>query len=191
MKCLAHQTNRSAKFASGTGDFRTNANPRLSQVLAKCHGIIARVHRSSARLKVVKEVQLSMNRSKVVFPSPGVATRWDSANREVSSVNRIMGDFNRALHILIRGLDKAKLTPKDAPVVSSTEFTFTPNDKLILRQFKCGSGPCVLLSKFFQINNATSHETIFVTAAYLLLMGSTSFVMYDDISHTDLPDLKH
>jgi hypothetical protein len=53
VKCLAHQTNRSAKFASGTGDFCDNSNPRLSKLLLKCHTIIARVQRSSARIKVV------------------------------------------------------------------------------------------------------------------------------------------
>ena len=62
-------------------------------------------------------------------------------------------------------------------------------DKLILRQFECGSEPCVLLSKFYQLNAATSHETLFITAAYLALMRETSFVMYDDISHSDLADL--
>jgi hypothetical protein len=191
VKCLAHQTNRSAKYASGTGDFRDNANPRLFEVLSKCHRIVARVHRSSARIKVVKDVQIQANRNKAVLPSPGVTTRWDSANREVASVNRIMGDFNRALHILINGIDKGKLTPKDGEFVPITDYTFTPNDKMILAQFECGSEPCVLLSKFFQINDATSHETIFVTGAYLALMGSTTFNMFHDISHSDLTDLKN
>lgn len=186
VKCLAHQTNRSAKFASGTGDFRDNANPRLSKLLLKCHTIIARVQRSSARIKVVKDVQIESGRTKAVLPSPGVPTRWDSTNREVASVNRIMNDYNKALHLLINGIDHGKLTPKVGEALPITNFTFTPNDKMILRQFEIGSRPCVLLSKFFQINDATSHETIFVTLAYLLLMQQTSFVMYDETIQSEV-----
>lgn len=188
-KCLAHQTNRSAKYASGTGDFKNNANPRLSDILHKAHTIIARVHRSSARLKIVKDIQMTANRKSVVIPSPGVTTRWDSANKEVASLNRIMGDFSKALHNMIQGMDNHKLKGKDG-LLPVTDFTFTPSDKLILRQFECGSEPCVLLSKFYQINDATSHETIFVTTAYLMMMRMTYFLMYDDISHSDLADLK-
>ena len=60
---------------------------------------------------------------------------------------------------------------------------------MILRQFECGSKARVLLSKFYQINAATSHETLFVTAVYLGMMKESSFVMYDDILHSDLVDL--
>ena len=75
-------------------------------------------------------------------------------------------------------------------VLTVADFTFTPTDKCILRQYECASEPCVLLSKFYQINGATSHETIFVTTAYLALMKEPFFLMYDDISHTELEDLK-
>jgi hypothetical protein len=136
-------------------------------------------------------VQRAAKRSVVVLPSPGVETRWDSANREVASVNRIMGDYNKALRLLIDGADKKKLTPSAGVVLPTTDFIFTPNDKLILRQFECGSEPCVLLSKFYQINGPTSHETIFVTRAYISMMRETSFVMYEDISHSELKDLKN
>lgn len=189
-KCLAHQTNRSAKFASGTGDFKDCSNKELRDVLDKAHVIIARVHRSPARIKVIKDVQRTAKRSFVGMPSLGVPTRWDSANREVASLNRVMGDFNQGLQQLISGIDKDKLVnKKDGKKLPTTDFTFTTPDKLILRQFECGSEPCVMLSKFFQLNAATSHETVFVTAAYLALMRQTSFVMYEDISHTDLIDL--
>jgi hypothetical protein len=189
--CLAHQTNRSAKYASGTGGFSNNANERLSDVLGKAHRIIERVHRSSARLDVIRKVQKRANRTVVLLPSPGVNTRWDSSNREVASLNRIMGDFNKGLHILINDKDKEKLTPKGEPPKSISEFTFTANDKLILRQFECGSDPCVQLSKFFQLNQATAHETLFVTAAYISLMRESSFLMYDDLSHTETSELRY
>jgi hAT family C-terminal dimerisation region len=191
-KCLAHQTNRSAKYASGTGDFRENSNPRLSQVLGKAHEIIARVHRSQARLSVVKDIQIAAKRVRVLLPSPGVPTRWDSSNREVASLNKIMGDFNKALHALINGIDSSKLIRREgAPLVGVSDFTFTATDKLVLRQFECGSNPCVQLSKFYQLSKATAHETLFVTAAYISYMRQSSFLMYDDLSHTELADLRH
>ena len=97
-KCLAHQTNRSAKFASGTGDFKVCQNKPLSELLNKTHTIIARVHRSPARIAVIKSVQRSAKRKVIVLPSPGVTTRrWDSENREVSSLNRIMADYSKGL----------------------------------------------------------------------------------------------
>jgi hypothetical protein len=189
-KCLAHQTNRSAKYASGTGDFKNNANIRLSAVLSKAHAIVGRVHRSSARLEVIREVQRSYKRFPLMLPSPSIPTRWDSSNREVASINQMMGDLNKALRILINGIDNNKLKPKEGtpPVIS--DFTFTATDKDILRQFECGSDPCVQLSKFFQLNKATSHETLFVTAAYISLMRQSSFLMYEDLSHTELTDLR-
>ena len=189
-KCFAHQANRSAKFASGTGDFKNCLNRPLADVLNKCHTIVARVHRSSARLQVIREVQRSAKRTSIVLPNPGVTTRWDSSNREVASLNRIMGDFSKGLNQLISGIDSNKLVAADGTLLPVSDFTFTANDKLVLRQFECGSEPCLLLSKFYQINDATSHETLFVTKAYLALIRATSFVMYDDISHTDLEDLK-
>lgn len=190
-KCLAHQTNRSAKYASGMGDFKENANPRLSKVLEKAHTIIARVHRSTARLDVLREVQISQKRWPLLCLSPGVTTRWDSANREVASINRIMSDLNRALNLLITGIDAKKLTVKEgAPLVSVSDFTFTATDKIILRQFECGSDPCVQLSKFYQLNKATSHETLFVTRAYIAMMRETSFLMYFDLSRTEIADLR-
>ena len=188
-KCLAHQTNRSAKYASGTGDFVNCANKLLRDVLGKAHTIIARVHRSSSRIEVMRNVQRTAKRLHVAMPSPGVTTRWDSANREVASLNRVMGDYSKGLHILITGNDRDKLVGRDGVPVPATDFTFTPADKLILRQFECGSEPCVSLSKFYQLNAATSHETLFVMAAYLAVMCESSFVMYDDISHSDLLDL--
>jgi hypothetical protein len=39
------------------------------------------------------------------------------------------------------------------------------------------------------LNEATVHETSFVITARLSQMKETSFLMYGDISHTDLPDL--
>jgi hypothetical protein len=47
--CYARQVNRSAKFASGTGDFKHQANPELAKVLKKLHEINGRIYRSKTR----------------------------------------------------------------------------------------------------------------------------------------------
>jgi hypothetical protein len=60
--CFAHQVNRSAKFASGTGDFKENENETLSDVLRKMHEINGRIFRNEARLKVLFGVQDEMGR---------------------------------------------------------------------------------------------------------------------------------
>jgi hypothetical protein len=189
-KCMAHQNNRSAKYASGTGDFKHCRNSVLRDVLVKTHNIIGRVHRSIHRIKIVRDVQKAAHRSVVVLPSPSVVTRWDSSNIEVASVNRIMGDLNKALGLLLDGDDKRLLVNKDGVVLPRSEFMFTKTDKTILRQFECGSEPCLLLSKFFQLNESTCHETLFVTRARIAQMRETTFEMYGDISHSVVPDLR-
>ena len=55
--CFAHQVNRSAKFASGMGDFVENSNIELSDVLKKMHAINSRIYRNEGRLKVLYQVQ--------------------------------------------------------------------------------------------------------------------------------------
>jgi hypothetical protein len=55
--CYTHQENRSAKFASGTGDFKHQANPELAKVLKKLHKINGRIYRSETRLKILFGVQ--------------------------------------------------------------------------------------------------------------------------------------
>jgi hypothetical protein len=187
--CLAHQNNRSAKYASGTGEFRTCSNTTLRDVLNKAHLIIARVHRTWQRLHVVRDVQKKANRKSIVIPVPSVVTRWDSSNLEVTSLNRIMGDFNKALNLLLDTTDSHLLEEKDGIARPRSDFVFTPNERSILRQFECGSQPCLLNSKFFQLNAPTAHETLFVITARLEQMKQTSFMMYGDISHTELPDL--
>jgi hypothetical protein len=181
---------RSAKFASGTGDFAVCSNPVLGAALKKTHNLVSRVHKSENRIKVVKDVQKAQQRTVVVLPIPSCMTRWDSSNYEVASVNRIMGDFNNALNLLIDGDDRRTLTNEEDAESDRTDYTFTAQDKIILRQFECGSQPCLLLSKFFQLNEPTVHETLFVTVARVAQMRETSFPMFGDISHTELPDLR-
>ena len=140
-------------------------------------------------MKVVRDVQKAANRLKIVLPSPSVVTRWDSSNLEVASVNKIMGDFNKALGLLIDGPDQRLMVNKDGDPLPKSDFIFMKSDKMILRQFEGGSEPCLLLSKFFQLNDSTCHETLFMTRARISQMRELSFPMFGDISHSDVPDL--
>jgi hypothetical protein len=65
--CLAHQVNRSARYASGTGDFRRNINEDLSAVLKKMHEINGRIYRNETRLKILFQVQKDKNRYASVY----------------------------------------------------------------------------------------------------------------------------
>jgi hypothetical protein len=60
--CYAHQVNRAAKFASGTGDFVKNENEELSRVLKKMHDINGWIFRNETRLKILFAVQKEHNR---------------------------------------------------------------------------------------------------------------------------------
>jgi hypothetical protein len=182
--CLAHQNNRSAKSASGTGDFKTCSNPVLQDILNKVHQIIARVHWTHHRIKAIRRVQKTANRSSIVMPVPSVVTCWVSSSMEVTSLNRIMGDFNKGLNIILDTTDSKLLEERDGVIRPRSDFAFTPTDRTIFRQFECGSQPCLLLSKFFQLHKPIIHETLFMMVARLTPMRETSFLMYGDILHS-------
>jgi hypothetical protein len=99
--CLAHQNNRSTKFASGTGDFKICSNPVLRDILNKVHPIIAWVHQTSHQIKVVWDVQRMAHQTSIVMPVPSVGTRLDLSSLEVTLLNSIMGDFNKALNTVL------------------------------------------------------------------------------------------
>lgn len=60
--CFAHQVNRSAKYASGTGDFANPRNETLAAVLSKMHDINSHILRSEKRLAILFQVQEERNR---------------------------------------------------------------------------------------------------------------------------------
>jgi hypothetical protein len=124
--CLAHQNNRSAKFASGTGDFKMCSSPVLQDILNKVHQIIAQVHRTHHRINAICQVQKTANCSSIVMPVPSVVTRWDSSSMEVTSLNRIMGDFNKGLNILLDTTDSKLLEERDGVICPCSDFAFTP-----------------------------------------------------------------
>jgi hypothetical protein len=60
--CYAHQVNRSAKYASGTGDFKEQHNLELAKVLKKLHEINGCIYRNEKPLKILFGVQSNKNR---------------------------------------------------------------------------------------------------------------------------------
>lgn len=190
-KCHAHQNERSGRYASGTGDYVDNANEELSVVLRKCHKIMARLHRSEARLKILTTVQERNQRTKIRRPNPGVVTRWNSEHTEVAGLNVFMGDINKALEIMLApgAIDEGLLKDSDGAAVDAKEHVFTPSDKMVLRQYECAAEPCILLSKFFQLNEPVSHEILFNMRARLQDIRSPSFKMFCDLSHSDVREL--
>jgi hypothetical protein len=60
--CYAHQVNRAAKYASGTGDFKEQRNIELYKVLKKLHEINGRIYRNEKRLKILFAVQTKKKR---------------------------------------------------------------------------------------------------------------------------------
>jgi hypothetical protein len=152
---LAWHTNQwSAKFASGTGDFKTCSNPVLRDILNKVQQIIAQVHWTHHRIKAIRQVQKTANRSSIVMPIPSVVTRWDSSSIEVTSLNGIMGDFNKGLNILLDTTGSKLLEERDGVICPGSDFAFTPTDRTILRQFECGSQPLFVALKVFPIAQA-------------------------------------
>jgi len=102
-----------------------------------------------------------------------------------------MGDINRALGIMLSegGCDVKLLMDKDGDPVDKMELMFTPTDQLILQQYECGAEPCLLLSKFLQMSGASSHHVLFECRVRIQQMHEPKFLMFADISHTNLEDL--
>jgi hypothetical protein len=153
--CFAHQVNRSAKYASGTGYFKTPANTELAKVMKKMHEINGRVYRNETRLKVLFAVQTKkiselllqaslfcldrfcssclqqlllhlIHRKVIRRPFRGVTTRWNSDHNEVKATNIFMGDLQKSL-VLMLG-DKGC----DAALLKEKDKNGDPIDKMLL-----------------------------------------------------------
>jgi hypothetical protein len=73
--------------------------------------------------------------------------------------------------------------------VDKQDFMFSPTDKIILRQYECGSELVVLLSKFFQLNVLTSHLVLVHLQARIAQLREPKFAMFADISHLNQESL--
>lgn len=76
--CVAHQNQRSAARACGTGDFVQNENEELCAILKKSHEIQERTHRNSNRMNEYVTVAERKERDPILKPKPSVVSRWDS-----------------------------------------------------------------------------------------------------------------
>ena len=186
--CFAHQVNRSARFASGTGDFVMSQNENLAFVLRKLHDINSRIYRNEKRLQVLYDVQQQRNRKNVRKPYKGVVTRWNSEYKEVRHTNMYMGDLQMALSEMLdseTGIDKHLLKDASGDPVDRNALMFVPNELSILRQYECAAEPVMRLSHFFQTSVPTVHQVLVTLRARIKEMREPTFLMYGDISYSD------
>jgi hAT family C-terminal dimerisation region len=124
---------------------------------------------------------------------PCVVTRWNSSHDEVKSTNIFMSDVTIALSEMLddtKGIDRHLLKETSSQQkIDKHEFTFTPLDKMIYRQYECAAEEVASLSRFFQKSGATAHEQLFEIRYCLQELKKPKFQMYSDISHSDVSDL--
>jgi hAT family C-terminal dimerisation region len=184
--CFAHQVNRSARYASGTGDFVENPNEDLSGVLNKMHEINSRITRSEKRLRILYEEQRRKNRKVIRKPFVGVVTRWNSDFLEVKATNIFMGDLQESLLRMLdeeNGIDRHLVNESEN---GKDDFMFSPTERLTLRQYECAAEPIVQLSDFFQLSVPTAHLVLVTLRARIAEMRSPQFWMYGDISNSEV-----
>jgi hypothetical protein len=109
----------------------------------------------------------------------------------VKATNIFMGDLQRSLVVMLgdKGCDAGLLKDANGFPIDKQEFMFSPTDKMILRQYECGSEPVVLLSKFFQLNVSTSHLVLVHLRARIAQLREPKFAMFADISHLNQESL--
>jgi hypothetical protein len=109
----------------------------------------------------------------------------------VKATNIFMGDLQRSLVVMLgdKGCHVGLLKDANGFPIDKQEFMFSPMDKMILRQYECGSEPVVLLSKFFQLNVSTSHLVLVHLQARIAKHCEPKFAMFADISHLNQESL--
>lgn len=154
--CFAHQTERSGGKASGMVKYKDGShNESLGIMLAKNHEIQVRLTRGTKRLEIFRSVQERKGRTPPLGPDPANETRWGGTIDEVSRANMIMGDTMDTLDILLApdGDDYSMLSPKEKETNDLSRFTYTDQDKKVLRQFEGASRPAKAFCKFLQGRN--------------------------------------
>jgi hypothetical protein len=99
-----------------------------------------------------------------------------------------MGDLQKSLVIMLgdNGCDLNLLHDRDGDPVDKMTLMFSATDQMILRQYECGAEPVVLLSKFFQLDVPTAHLVLVHIRARIAQMRQPKFMMYADISHSQM-----
>ena len=104
-----------------------------------------------------------------------------------------MGDLQRLLSSIMLGdggCDAHLIQDGQGNVIADKQlFMFSTMDQMILRQYECGAEPAVLLSKFFQRSYPTFHLILLHLRIRIAQMREPKFLMYGNISHSDMPVL--
>lgn len=125
-------------------------------------------------------------------PVKAVVTRWNSDYEEVKATNIFMGDLMKSLSIMLDekdGIDRRLLTDANGNPVDRNELMFTPAEINLLRQYECAAEPVVQLSRFFQLDVPTAHLVLLYLRAKIDELRDTQFMMYGEISYSDVPVL--
>ncbi len=150
--CIAHQNERSGGYASGTIKFEELVNVDLGTFLAKSHKLQTFLSRSTERMSVYKDVAEDNGRCPILLPNPGNETRWHSSIDEAIRANAIMGDVCESFRQLFSegGLDHEMLDAAERESGDIERFTYTEDEKMILRQYAAASLSAKILTKFLQ-----------------------------------------
>ena len=179
--CCAHQNQCSGGYASGTLKFAEPVNTALGEILIKNHQIQVHICRSTNRMKVYRDVQISHSRKPMLNPDPGNETHWDNFIEEAKRAVTIMGDICETnVKLLGPGGDDHKLlTPAEAATKDYSRLTYTDLDKMILRQFECAAGPAITFSKFTQDNRDAFSYALFEARRTVAQSREENFTMFN------------
>lgn len=179
-KCTAHQTNRAAIKASGTGGYATNHNPSLGGALTKLHEAIVRVQGSGVRNNVYLQVAKDRGRKPILNLKWAGKTRWNSSYDETVRINQVAFDFRTSLDrmISVGGVDeRLYLDTDDIGTIKPTD-----EDYMIYRQYEGGMRAGYDYSKFTQTSKVSFHLELFEARVCIELMMKPFFEMHEDLS---------
>ena len=156
--CLAHQNQRSGGYASGTHDFANPVNVALGEILKKSHTLQVRLGRSPNRINIYRGIMTRYNRDPQLMPKPAGETRWDGRQDETRRANIIMGDVCKTFETLLAvdGDDYNELTEEEKNCGDIDRLTYTPHDKMVLRQFEVSAMEAKYFSKYTQQHGNTN-----------------------------------
>jgi len=155
-RCLAHQNERSAGYASGTLKFAQPKNEALGAILKKSHKIQVDISRAPTRMSVFLSIQKKRERKPLLKPNPSVETRWNSSIDETTRATLIMGDMCETMCVLLHSI--ASLESQEN---SKQTNCYTNIGKMILRQYEFAASPAKTFSLFTQDKKDTWSYILF------------------------------
>jgi hypothetical protein len=178
-RCLAHQNERSAGYASGTLKFAQPKNEALGAILKKSHKIQVDISRAPTRMSVFLSIQKKRERKPLLKPNPSVETRWNSSIDETTRANLIMGDMCETMCVLLDrgGYDYDQLTTAEKSLGDKSRLTYTNRDKMILRQYEFAASPAKTFSLFTQDKKDTWSYILFAARIAVNTSREESFAI--------------